>query len=394
MSLAFLQLQLGTNICPLDLDYKKWSYLAPLSWTKMLWKTLHVTGFELHLAYDSIPFPRKGDKLVMDILMDRNKDKEQLMALARVRGFLNVIFLSDIVTADGRYFEQFAITQGPYKLRSKFIFPKEFPNERDSQLWINFWQTLALNNFTLSAPLGPWINPSHRTWEWYYNEEENIISCLKADSLYHHYSPSLMNPDKYSINGSSSLQQIGIPVLVKLDRKDQAILRSKTNLIQPSSQKLISFWDILGEWKGEWMWEFLDKDRRKEDYTWIEEGMKKGTLIWCADGSYNRKLAPRISGVGWIAHCVISGKSMEGLFYEETEEANAYCAEQLGICAIYHLIAAISLFYNIKNWKTRVGCDNYGTIKISRRRLKRIRPSIKCADILRNIRSSRNLMST
>ena len=122
--------------------------------------------------------------------------------------------------------------------------------------------------------------------------------------------------------------------------------------------------------------------------------MKNGTLLWCADGSYNWKLTPLISGVGWIVQCVALGKSIEGLFYKESEETNAYRAEQLGICAIHHLIAALSLFYNIKNWKTRVGCDNYGTIKISQRRLKRIRPSMKCADILRNIRSTRNLMTT
>ena len=30
-SLAYLQLQLGTNVCPFDLDYDKWGYLAPLS---------------------------------------------------------------------------------------------------------------------------------------------------------------------------------------------------------------------------------------------------------------------------------------------------------------------------------------------------------------------------
>ena len=48
-SLACLQLQLGTNVCPFDLEYDKWSHFAPLSWVKMLWRTLHVCGFQLHL---------------------------------------------------------------------------------------------------------------------------------------------------------------------------------------------------------------------------------------------------------------------------------------------------------------------------------------------------------
>ena len=34
-SIAYLQLQLGTNMCPFDLDYDNWGYFVPLSWTKI-----------------------------------------------------------------------------------------------------------------------------------------------------------------------------------------------------------------------------------------------------------------------------------------------------------------------------------------------------------------------
>jgi hypothetical protein len=40
-SLRYLQLQLGTPHNPLTLDFSKWNHLAPLSWVKMLWKSLH-----------------------------------------------------------------------------------------------------------------------------------------------------------------------------------------------------------------------------------------------------------------------------------------------------------------------------------------------------------------
>ena len=60
-SLAYLQLQIGTNVCPFDLDYERWSYFAPLSWVKMLWRALQVSGFELHVRYDEIPLSRCCD---------------------------------------------------------------------------------------------------------------------------------------------------------------------------------------------------------------------------------------------------------------------------------------------------------------------------------------------
>ena len=127
---------------------------------------------------------------------------------------------------------------------------------------------------------------------------------------------------------------------------------------------------------------------------WLRDGMVNGTLVWCADGSYKRKVAPDVSGAGWIVECTKCGKRMEGSFYEESDSANAYRAEQLGTCAIHHLLTALSLFYCIDKWDTKTWCDNYGTVKVSRRRLKRIRSTMKCADILRNIRTARNKMTT
>ena len=171
-------------------------------------------------------------------------------------------------------------------------------------------------------------------------------------------------------------------------------MRSVASLVSPVEKEFDNFWDIVDEWGGEWMWENVTQELRNSDHSWLERGMRNGTLVWCADGSYNRKIAPDVSGVGWIVKCSEYGNSMEGSFYEISDEANAYRAEQLGMCANHHLISALSQFYKIGKWKTNTGGDNEGTVKITRRRLNRIRPGMKCADILRNIRTARNDMTT
>jgi hypothetical protein len=52
------------------------------------------------------------------------------------------------------------------------------------------------------------------------------------------------------------------------------------------------------------MWDDIDSGAHsKDDILWIAEGMTKGLLIWTTDGSYNRKKAVDISGVGWIVFC-------------------------------------------------------------------------------------------
>ena len=134
------------------------------------------------------------------------------------------------------------------------------------------------------------------------------------------------------------------------------------------------------------MWKWVENEGGKSDVEWIVNGMKEGCLIWVADGSYKRKIAPYVSGVGWIVYCTKTQREMKEKFFEVSKEANAYRAEQLGLCAVHNLIAAFSVFYEIEKWNTRVGCDNFGAIKVSKRRLRRIRPGMSCADILKNIK--------
>ena len=96
------------NKCPLDIPYEEWAYLAPLSWAKMLWRTLQVTGFQVHLKYDELLYyPRCGEMVVMEFVMSMGLDKEDLMSMSKVKGRLGVIFLSDMTTADGKHLESF-----------------------------------------------------------------------------------------------------------------------------------------------------------------------------------------------------------------------------------------------------------------------------------------------
>ncbi len=66
-SLRYLQLQVGSPQNPSTLDFLKWGHLAPLSWVKMLWKSLHHFNIQLHMLYPLILSPREQDQAIMDI---------------------------------------------------------------------------------------------------------------------------------------------------------------------------------------------------------------------------------------------------------------------------------------------------------------------------------------
>ena len=146
-------------------------------------------------------------------------------------------------------------------------------------------------------------------------------------------------------------------------------------------------WELLESWGAEWMWNLVSEEDKSQDLSWIRDGMING--MWCCDGSYKKKVAPTASGAGWLVYCTSTGNILKGCFYEISDDASSYRGEQLGMCSVHHLISAFSIFFAIYTWRTKVCCDNMGTVKVSRRRLVRVRSKMGCADILRNIRTSR-----
>ena len=161
-SLKYLQLQLGTNRCPFNLDYDTWSPLPPLSWVKMYWRTIQMGQIDLFLDYKIIPLPREQDVLLMDIFSDASIPSHQLECLNRVRGFLHVLFLLDITRANGKNLEWFASEPSYTPINpSTYSFPREEPTNADWEIWREFWKQFKETGKKLPTPLGPWVHPSH-----------------------------------------------------------------------------------------------------------------------------------------------------------------------------------------------------------------------------------------
>ena len=137
-SLHYLQLQLGTPTCPFYLDYKKSSFLSPLCWAKVLWRTLNASEIEMHLQFTDIPFPRQRDQVIMEIAQQRTNNKEEILSMSRWKGALQCMFLSDIVKADGHKLEHYVFDPGGESFDYRYHFPKEKRTQRDWEYWTNF----------------------------------------------------------------------------------------------------------------------------------------------------------------------------------------------------------------------------------------------------------------
>ena len=148
---------------------------SPLSWIKILWRTLQESGFEIHLKYDVICHPRWGDSIKIEFGTEQGIDKKDLPSILKGRGFLCKIFLSDIVVATSEFLKGVACAKPISKEHtSKSKQSKEAPIQNDYQVWIQFWKHHIAANFELTTPLGvgEWFHWTERVWEWFYDHED------------------------------------------------------------------------------------------------------------------------------------------------------------------------------------------------------------------------------
>ena len=132
------------------------------------------------------------------------------------------------------------------------------------------------------------------------------------------------------------------------------------------------------------MWEHLEIG---DDLTWLANAIQEGTAVAVTDGSYNKKLAPNISGAGWIIRCKVSGKEVRGSFSEYSTSAGSYRGELLGTLAINTFLLAIEEYYQLHKNETVVFYDNKGAVYTFSKKTKRVPSGIKHADIQRAKRS-------
>ena len=82
-------------------------------------------------------------------------DESQLKALARVRGSLNAMFFSDIVTADEKFFGQFAVDPQAKRIsRLNHSFTREKPSFKDWDLLDSYLKSMTVGNYELPDPMG------------------------------------------------------------------------------------------------------------------------------------------------------------------------------------------------------------------------------------------------
>ena len=312
----------------------------------------------------------------------------ELRQLNRCRLMLKAMFLSDITTANGRRLESF-VFQSRIGRESRFQFPRECPSLKDWKLWDEFWTCWCLPNGTVPAPLREWLTVSHQQWQWYY-EAENDRLWERENDIWVEYTrvqtgrSTCRNMLFTPINTWTIRDDCGRPASVHRVESTVQIINTGPTLAQPQPPTTTTFWEFVLDQGGEWIWDYIEG--RHDDMSWIATALYDGSAVMVTDGSYNRNLAPTVSGAGWVLVSTNSLRMVYGSFVEISEAASSYRGELLGLTAIHHLVSFVLEFYVVQKARGSIHCDNKGALHQASTKRKRVRPRTKHADLIRNLR--------
>ena len=226
----------------------------------MLWESLHAYNIELYMSYPELPAPREQDQAIMNLVMSQVSDPAIITKLNRCRGSRKAIFLLDLVTADGRFLEHFAVHPTTEKAESRYTFPREIPTARTT-----FWQNYTSIGGKLRTPLGNWKNLTHRVWQWYYDKSDDDLQNLSQGKITH-YKPSRSITGTRSttiyrrtwVKDCAGSTARGSPTSVRVVSLTQVIkLSNGPQLIRPLPEET-NFWGFIRSWGGCWMWDDID----------------------------------------------------------------------------------------------------------------------------------------
>jgi len=393
ISLGCLQLEAGTNICPLITPYHPIGPLTTPCWMRSFWECLDHYNFNLEIDYPDQPLPRLYDSLLISIFIAANLAVSVLRSLHRCRIKWNLLFLSDMIGADRRSID-------PKFLRpptsdsdtdSAYIFGEERPTTADWQGWIEFWEAHTHHGYVLHQPLGRWIHPTHRQWKWFYDDSTMQIEEVTGDG-----GPVVVyelddgqgrtrshRPFHRIHNKEAGCLPTGFPCMIQRTADGSMhLLSTGPPLVHKTTQPL-SFFGFLKSWRGEWMWTNIVNEGT--DLHWVVLALTNGTAIWVTDGSFIKEIAPDISGAGWILYCTRTGHRLYGSFVEKSPYAGSYRGELLGLLAIHTVIRAVELFFKITVASGKVCCDNQGALYKSKQDRRRIPTGASQADIKRGL---------
>jgi hypothetical protein len=284
------------------------AYTVKSSWIHHLLTFTIENGIDIEMHTDILMPRREQDITIMEKAMIDINHVPTLKSINKVRMQLQIVWLSDITTADGRCLDKRFIKPGSTLKRNHYQWPlKHSLSTVDWQRWKRWCQQISsYNNGMLTDPLGHWTIPQDQwisTWDCFVTKDRQLLYIRAADGnvwnrhvkqptrnhravrfyrdslVYQEIQEHLSDIERASyVTAPTYIQLLGLPSEVNWVSSPDTVERAFYHIPTTPSRRNIEtrLQDVL---RPDFIQITNDIDRIIHDYT-------EGTVVSVSDGSY------------------------------------------------------------------------------------------------------------
>ena len=344
------QLETGLSKPFLELKHSKYSYLTTPTWVTSIWEYVEACKVKIK-AVDEIFYelPRQGDKFIMDIVTETELPQRRIEIFNKVRLYLQVISLSDLVLVGSKCTIIPAIRKGDRSRTSRWLWPniEDIPNEW-KKIWTDIMESILVPYLQVS-PLHEWIGETHQNWMATTDEEINYV----------HFRDQTWKQEDKSIYVPTAHRNISHKYVADIEEREGKIevVSSRINRFTKTQEIRKTTYDdtisSLTYWNRRNLGHHLPTE---EEVYEMYQCMKKGDLIGVSDGSYKEGSASH----SWVfanrkneERIVQSAATVDG----DCNLLNAFRAEAMGVIAQLSIIEILNATYDVSKLSVDLGVD-------------------------------------
>jgi hypothetical protein len=179
ISLSHLQIHIGSVTPVLRLAFAPYAKWIDNSWLTSICKHATLLSIEIEIGDQWIPTgSRVHDAMIMDMVLQYNFSPNSLRQINMCRLYLQVLAISDIVSADGFSLLPMAVKgeRDSHRVGKLHWLQQQCPPDAVWAPWNLFLYHVSTRG-RLHQSLGDWIVTPHQQWEWY--------THLRLQSIFH-----------------------------------------------------------------------------------------------------------------------------------------------------------------------------------------------------------------
>jgi hypothetical protein len=273
---------------------------------------LMLTNITINRSY-SIGSTSQLRSIIMQVLLHAGYGTEELWRLNRVRVSMQLLFMSDVLTASGNKISLEVLSCRPRgEVWSRMQWPNKQPTTSDMELWKNAMHSICPSQCS-NTGVRQFIGQTHQVWKWYWNTNESTLHCTNGNSSSEDVFAAGRKPNCFHYFHSQSCEHINTVCSVQptLERTLAAPFHSSNSRCQPHSNNVPRGIGIVGKYVA--VGQYMSVLGGTE---WIHQSILDGSLVAVTDDSYIRELYPHLCSAVFVLECGKSQGRVIGLFSE------------------------------------------------------------------------------